>query len=413
MRARGILQVALALVASASLLAARPARASSVYSVGGLGEPALEEQARIRALGGAGAADHGPREFSLVNPASLAEVEHLLLEGTILPALRRVSATSAPDETVHETTLPSVRGAIALPGGITLGAGYLAGTDADFHIHRTENAGAPSTVDVAGTGGINYLRMSLARRISPAFRVGLDYDVIAGSYREVWTRTFSDSGLSPARDSLEVSYPKRSRWRFGTQIVHGDWSLGAVYETSQPLPLEMTRHTIGATDRFTGATLTIPSGFAVGLSAPVRARLRAVAQYRRTNWDRSSLQSALVDFRAQERLSLGLERRRGTGEGMAFWSRIPIRVGGYLLRWPDLLPVAGASDISGGTAPVNEWALTFGSGFLSQDKGGTLDLSLEVGSRGKRSDLGVSERFVRLGISLLLSDETWKGTFHK
>lgn len=403
---------ALALL-GALALAAQPVRASSVYSVGGLGEPALEEQARIRALGGAGAAEHGPREFSLVNPASLGEVEHLLLEGTMLPTLRRVSASSVPNETVRETAFPSVRAAIALPGGITLGAGYLAGTDADFHIERTENEGAPSTVVIDGAGGINYLRVSLARRIAPSFRVGLDYDVIAGSYREVWTRTFSDSGLSPARDSLEVGYPKKGRWRFGTQLVGGGWCVGGVYETSQKLPLEITRHTIGAIDRFTGTTLTLPSGFTVGISAPVRDRLRAVAQYRRANWDRSSLQSKLVDFRALERLSLGLERKRGTEDGMAFWRRIPIRVGGYLLRWPDLLPVAGALDISGGKAAVDEWALTLGSGILTQDKGGGLDFSLEVGSRGSRSELGVGERFMRLGISLLLSDETWKGTFHR
>lgn len=404
---------ALAVIGALALAAAGPARANSIYSVGGLGEPALEEQARIRAVGGAGAAEHGPRELSLVNPASLADVERLLLEGTMLPALRRVDATSVPGETVKETTFPSVRAAIALPGRMTLGAGYLAGTDGEFRVERTENSGAPSTLRIDGTGGINYLRVSLARRITPSFRAGLDYDVIAGSYLEVWTRTFSDSGLVPARDTLEVSYPKRGRWRFGTQVVRGGWCLGAVYETSRRLPLDISRRTIGASDRFTGKTLTLPSGFAVGISAPLRDRLRAVAQYRRMNWDRSSLQSDLVDFRAQERLSLGLERKRGTEEGMAFWSRIPIRVGGYLLRWPDLLPVARASDISGGTAGVNEWALTFGSGFLSQDRGGGLDFSIEAGSRGKRSELGVSERFVRLGISLLMSDETWKGSFHK
>lgn len=399
--------------------AARPVHASSVYSAGGLGEPALEEQARIRALGGAGAAEHGPRDFSLVNPASLAEVEHLLLEATMLPALRRISAVlpapaaSVPGETVRETTFPSVRAAIALPGRITLAASYLAGTDADFHIERTESAGAASSLEIEGTGGINYLRVSLARRITPSFRIGLDYDVIAGSYGETWTRTFSDSGLSTAHDSLEVTYPKRGRWRFGAQLIRGDWSIGAVYETSKALPLETTKHTIGATDRLSGTTLTLPSGIVVGISAPVRDRLRAVAQYRRANWDRSSLQSDLVDFRALERFSLGFERRRGTEDGMSFWRRLPIRVGGYLLRWPDLLPVAGASDISGGTAPVNEWALTFGSGFLSQDKGGGIDFSLEAGSRGKRSDLGADERFIRLGVSLLLSDETWKGTFRR
>ena len=405
---------ALALAFAGVLVLASPkADASSVYSEGGLGEPALEEQARIRALGGAGVAEHGPLELSLVNPASLADVEHLVIEGTILPTMRRIRAASSPNESARETTFPSVRGAIALPGKLTLGAAYVAGTDADFQIDRAESSGASSSLRIDGTGGLNYLRVSLARKLNSAVRVGLDYDVIAGSYREVWTRSFTDSGLVPARDTLDVRYPKRGRWRFGAQLARGGLTLGLAYETSQRLPLEITRHTIGASDRFSGKTLTLPAGVTAGFSAPLGQRLRTVAQYRRMSWNRSSLESDLVDFRAQERISAGLERKRGTEDGMGFWSRIPIRIGGYVLRWPELLPVAGASDISGGTAPVNEWALTLGTGLISKDKGGALDFSLEMGSRGNRDQLGVSEQFARLGISLTMIDDTWKGSFRK
>jgi hypothetical protein len=157
----------------------------------------------------------------------------------------------------------------------------------------------------------------------------------------------------------------------------------------------------------------LPSGFAAGASAPLGARYRVVAQYRRANWSRSSLQSDLVDFRAQQRFSVGLERKRGTEEGMSFRGRLPLRIGGYILQWSDLLPRAGASDVSGGTAAVDERAVTLGAGLVTKDNGGGLDVSLELGSRGDRGDLGVSERFARLGISFLVSDETWKGTFHK
>src|SRR6058998_3294173 len=45
-----------ALLLLALSLAAGPAGANSILSIGGLGEPQLEEPARLRALGGAGAA---------------------------------------------------------------------------------------------------------------------------------------------------------------------------------------------------------------------------------------------------------------------------------------------------------------------------------------------------------------------
>ena len=119
------------------------AHANSILSIGGLGEPQLEEPARLRALGGAGVAEHGTREISLVNPASLADVERILVEVTVLPALRRVSATSVPVETAHETTFPSARAVIALPGGLALGASYVAGTDAEFWLYAMRMRGRP------------------------------------------------------------------------------------------------------------------------------------------------------------------------------------------------------------------------------------------------------------------------------
>jgi len=408
MRRFALVPVAALLVA----LAPAGARANSILSVGGLGEPQLEEAARIRALGGAGAAEHGPRDISLVNPASIADVDRLLLQVTVVPALRRVSSATET-ETANETTFPSARGIIALPGRIVLSGSYVAGTDAEFAVHRQEIQGVASDLRVDGTGGMNFLRVTLARRIAPALRLGADWEVIAGSYRETWVRTFADSGLATARDTLLVKYPKKSRFRFGAQLVKGEWTLGGVFETSQRLPIEERATTSGAVQLVTGDRLEIPTGFAVGASAPLRERLRAVAQYRRANWSRSSLQSDLVDFRALQRFSFGVERLKGAPEDPSFWRRLPLRIGGYVLQWPDLLPIAGAADIHGGTASVDERAITLGAGLVTKDQGGGLDLSLELGTRGKKSDLGVSEKFVRLGISLLVSDETWKGSFHR
>jgi len=392
---------------------AAPAYANSILSAGGLGEPQLEEAARLRALGGAGVAEHGPRDISLVNPASLSDVDRILLQITLVPAYRRISSPTA-SENVNETTFPSARGIIALPGGIVLGGSYVAGTNAQFTVVRDDSLGATSKLRVDGTGGLNFLRVSLARRMAPALRIGVDWEVVSGSYRETWLRTFADSGVAAARDTVEVRYPRKGRFRVGAELVKDRWALGAVFETSQSLPLEEKSSTVGASQVFSGKRLEIPTGFAVGVSAPLRERLRAVAQYRRANWSRSSLQSNLVDFRALQRVSFGIERTAGSSsEGTKIWRRIPLRVGAYVLQWPDLLPRAGAADLSGGSAAVNERALTLGAGLVTKDQGGGLDFSLELGTRGNKSDLGVNEKFVRLGISFLVSDETWKGTFHR
>ena len=170
-------------IAAALIALPASARASSAYSAGGLGEPSLEEPARLRALGGAGAAEHGPRAFSLVNPASAAEVDHLILEGTVMPSMRRVSALSFPGETARETVVPSLRALVRVPGRFTLGGAYLVGTNGRFGIDRPESSGAPSTLRIDGAGGIDLIRITLARRVSPSVNLGVDYEVIVGSFR--------------------------------------------------------------------------------------------------------------------------------------------------------------------------------------------------------------------------------------
>ena len=408
-RSARILLPALLLLAAAL---PAPCGANSVFSSGGLGEPQLEESARLRALGGAGAAELGPRAFSLVNPATMADAEHLLFEGTILPAVRRVSARNYPSETGTETTIPSLRLVVALPGGLVLGGSYLSGTNAQFRVDREEMSGVASVVRIEGSGGVNFARVSLARRILPSLALGLDCDVVSGSYREEWYRTFPDSSLAASRDTVEVEYAKRTRWRLGALASRGGYSLGAVLESERALPLRVTQRTSGSLVRRDRGDLTLPAGFAVGASAPLGEGRRVVAQYRRSAWSRSALESDLVDFRWQERWSVGFERAGTLGERVGGLARLPIRVGAYYLVWPDLLPVAGAADIAGGAAGVREWALTLGTGLRSKDRGGAVDISLEAGSRGSVDDLGARERFVRLGFSLQVSDETWKGRFH-
>lgn len=407
-RRRSPIAVALLAALLGSLGGVATARANSVYSVGGLGEPSLAEGARLRALGGAGVAEHGERTHSFVNPASIAEAEHLLIEGTILPTYRRVEGSTLGSETARETAVPSLRAMIRLPKDLVLAGSYLVGTNAHFDLRRDESAGTPSTLRIEGRGGLDLIRVSLARKATPGLRLGVDYEVIAGSYREEWSRDFADTALATARDTLETSYARHGRWRLGAQYSVGRVTVGGVYETARRLPLTITQRTAGTLVQREGESITIPSGFVAGFSAEVAERLRLVGQYRRANWDRASLASDLVDFRAEERYSFGVERGRALEAGGGLFARLPIRVGATLLKWPDLLPVSGASSIAGGTAGIKEVAFSIGTGFQSRDKGGAVDLSLEAGSRGSKEDLGASERFVRFAISLQVSDDTWK-----
>ena len=387
-------------------VAAGPASANSVFSAGGLGEPSLEETARLRALGGAGVAEHGLREFSLVNPASIAESKQLILEATGLATIRNISTTEYGSESGSEMSFPSVRLVVPLPGRFILGGSYVLGTSGEFQVTRPESSGTVSFLTIDGTGGIQYARATLAKTWRRNLRLGVDLDVIGGSYREEWVRDFLDPSLATARDTLEVSWDRLTRWRFGAQFVRSRFALGAMYETGKRLPLTERQETGGSSVADASRSLEIPAGFAAGLQFPLGSRRRVVAQYRRSEWKESSLESDLVDFRAQERYSFGIERT-ALGFGSTF-DKMPLRIGATLLRWPDLLPVAGATDVSGGVAAIEEWMVSLGTGVATSDRGAMVDFSFEGGVRGDEARLGAKETVFRICVSLQVGDETWK-----
>lgn len=389
-----------------TLAAAAPVQANSVLSAGGLGEPSLEENARLRAMGGAGVAEHGASTFSMVNPASIAEARFLSLEATFLATRRDVSSVDYGDGSAHETSLPSIRLVVRLPGAFVLGGSYLIGTNAQFAISRAESAGAASILTINGTGGIDLVRATLARKVTRNLNAGIDCEILGGSYREEWARVFPEIARAVVRDTLEVSWNRLARFRLGLQYVRDRFAVGAAYETERRLSVTEEQRTDGAAVKVEGQSLRIPSGYAAGFNAPIGARSRVVGQYRRRNWNPDSFQSDLVTFRSEERYSLGFERE-GRGAGSLF-DKLPLRFGATFLRWPDLLPRAGESDISGGTSPVDEWAVSIGTGVITPDRGGAIDLSLEGGSRGKKEDVGVSETFFRAAVSLRVSDSTWR-----
>ena len=383
------------------------ARANSVFSSGGIGEPALEENARLRALGGAGAAEHGASDFSLVNPASIAEAQHLVLEATLLAARRSVSTVNYGDESANETTFPSVRLVVRLPGSWILGGSFLHGTNGQFGLERPESTGTPSLVEVEGRGGITFARATLAKRLGPALRAGVDFEVIGGSFHEEWVRDFVDPGLETARDTIDITWDRLGRWRFGAQYVRPRWAIGAAYETARRLTLTQRERT-GASDlRVEGTPFQIPAGYAAGFQISPWGRGRIVGQYRRQEWEEHALPSELVEFRPLVRYSLGFERPGSPGARSTL-GRMPFRIGVTYLNWPDLLPPAGALDVTNGSAKVDEWAVSIGSGLRTKDGGGAIDFSLEGGQRGKEEELGAAETFFRLGLSLRVSDETWR-----
>jgi hypothetical protein len=395
------------LAISVLVLVPRSAHANSVYSSGGLGEPSLEENARLRALGGAGAAEHGASEFSLVNPASIAEAQHLVLEATLLAARRSVTTLNYGDETASETTFPSVRLVVRFPGSWILGGSYLLGTNGQFGIVRPESTGAASLVTADGRGGISFVRATLAKRITGALRAGVDFEVIGGSFHEEWSRDFVDPALETARDTIDVTWDRVGRWRFGAQIVRPRWAIGGAYELERRLSITQRSRTAASDIRETGIPLRIPAGFAAGFQLSVGGRGRLVGQYRRQEWDEESLSSDLVSFRPLVRYSAGFERAGNPGS-KGLLGRIPIRIGGTFLNWSDLLPPAGALDVTGGSAKIDEWAVSLGSGLRTKDGGGAIDFSLEGGRRGVEEELGAAETFFRAALSLRVSDETWR-----
>lgn len=366
----------------------------SVFNLPLPGLPTTGESVRSRGMGGVSGGLAG-ETFSLDNPAWIADFERA---GLYLSLLGQRTTAEDLDATGKFEDVVFPMGQAAVPAfGAVIGVGYAQYLDFDAGIEtRLVFEGDTVPAGLESDGGVGILSPSLSMRLDERTRAGVALDVYLGSREVVRSVAFPEPiGTS---DTLGRDFGGVGLGFGVARDVGGKLQVGIAYRLRPDLDSEVTRamdpDLIGRE-----AEIRLPDELLVEVSLRASDRLRMGAVARWAGWEGTldeDLVGATTDVGDALDLGGGLEFAPQGSILSVIGPDAPLRAG---YRWRRL-PLR----IDGRT--VSEWTVGLGYsrglGRLSR-----IDLALEIGDRGDVEELGLSERYVRVGVGMAVF-EVWR-----
>jgi hypothetical protein len=382
------------------LVLAGAARADSIFSANGLGEWVLGTDVRGRGMGGVGLAVDDPSNMGMLNPALLALVKSFTMHAEAMPELRRIEDDEDRVSTPRATNFPLLRAALDVPRIGAFGLGFATFTDVNYELAGSAALDTLTFRNVLeGQNGWNRLVVSYARQLRPDLLVGLDLDVLLGSYVDVWTTTPDESGLAVTTDSLVVNHSRGPVVRLGTLYRPSPaLRLAATLTAPRSIGLRPEIRTDRSARRLATSTLDLPLSVGLGTSYWLDAHWLVAADLLWTGWERTELGSTRIAHRTRNvtRLGIGAEYMSNrSGEGRSLAGRIGWRVGYSREPW---------HYVKVGGEPIVDHFVSVGAGIPFPEESGYLDLSIELGQRGDRELHGATERVLRIGVGVTLRE---------
>ena len=367
-----------------------PARANTVFSFFGAGDPVRRVDARSRSMGGAGRSLADGLNFSSHNPALLGAfrraaasvqfgVQHRFLSGE--------RAVNDGDVGAFQVVLPMGRGPV-------LGIGLEPLTDMDFGAVADRGAGDLAyRLEVKATGGIQAISVGLGHRLGRKFFVGARVNWVAmGTLNERWVKIFDREDIFSSSDeitrthrgwgpSFGIIFTPTPRLSLGGNIdIGGNIRQRQVQRNHfvyQNHAREVTTESDVELPREFGAGITYLSGYRWLASVDVsRAQWSATGNGRFDTWD----------------ISAGMLWRTGSPDLLVRSRRFELCAG---VHYRSLyFPTTSGKQIG-------EWGASFGFALPFVNNSGRFRYVVEVGRRGDRSTHGASERFIQQVFSVV------------
>lgn len=356
------------------------------FTAAGLGYPTPPVDARAAALGGVGVGLLG-ETFTVRNPADLVGFSEASMGISAAP--EDVTVRGAGGDAASGRSRFSVLRAVVPLGRWRASMGFASELDQDWSFRDSDTlelstGSFPFEERRENDGGVSTIDLSVARQLGP-LSLGASYQRLTGEMRQVLLRRFDislDSTVAaPNRVDEKVLWSYgANRLRVGAGVEIGDRvRVGGAYSWTFDLVAE--DDSTGRSRRF-----EMPASVTVGASGRLAADLLLTVGGGRTDWSVTS--DDLPEGRARDTYW------GGGGLEYSGWELGPIplnlRAGGRYAELPFVRP---------GGEPAEEAALTLGLG--SEVAGGraSLDMGLEIGSRGDFPATGMEERFTRFTFS--------------
>lgn len=374
------------------------ALAQSIFGLPFIGEHRFRGDARNRALGISAFAVPDSSSALIGNPASLAGLERVTLSFVEVLALSRINAGGEVSDQ-SRFQLPGLMLAFPIREGLVFRVGYHTRFEGkgDFSI-ADSMVGAPTPFEMhRHRSSLFTAPLALAWKADDWISLAGELQVEGGTIKDEVAITFDNEDYVPAVSKRQRRFSAAS-WCVGLLLrlherlyVGGLWDARVNYDVD-----EKWSHTRSEYDSTGTSEFSLPDAFGVGLAFGLSERWWLTTYF----WARKAPEpegftQLEKSLRGERLVSIGLERRRNSADG--FFERLPVRLGFYENRWHLEFP-AGEG--------ITGRFLTLGTGFRMPGGPGVLDLSVEIGQIGSESRNGLTERVMRIGVGMNVS-EAW------
>ena len=417
-----LILTALALVLCGSGFA--QSNVDSPYSMFGIGQVRSKTlNARLKGMGGVTNAMGDKNMVNAGNPASYALIDTLaFLFDAGVYAQSSTFSTSTLSERAASASLGYVTMGFALTNWWKTAVGVQPYSSVGYNILTTYNNDQVGNCAelFKGEGGLNQVYWGNAFRLGKHFAVGVNGNFVFGDSKSTTTLAFPDSTYvicsRRSRDIMVRSFMVDYGVMYYGKVGEGlTLNVGATY--NQKINLHGTQttniRTIEASDLESlsssteyviatvldttndNATFSMPHGVGFGVSLQGN-RWRVGADFNWAQWSTFARNGINEGLQNSWSVAIGGELQPSSTAISNYWTRVTYRLGGFYEQ--TFLRINGHS--------INKMGVTVGASLPVPRTLSKVDLALEVGNCGTKSDNLIKESYVKLTVGVSIF-ERW------
>lgn len=393
------------------------AGSGSLYSRFGVGELQYSMTPQANGMGGAGIALANPFYINRDNPAMLAGISQVKLNGDLF--FNTYSAkTSGASVTQSMGGFNGV--GIAIPvWQLAISSGLYPYSRLDYEQVETGKitTGTGTSTDYTftytGVGGLNMVPLSvgyapLQDEKLGTVRLGFSYNFMFGTFERTVKNRYTSTDFASSdytdRDHLSgqtLTFGLGYETKKGLFAKEDQLSLGLAYTTSCNLSAERRATVSASTGTDTVSTLNnqgvrLPAKIAFGLAYRPNSNVTVACDVVSQKWSELKYLNDDVSYRRDAlRIALGAELLPTTERRAPYWKKIAYRAGFY----------SNQTYLKFGSDEINETGVTLGFGLPFAQDASRLDLAFDYGLRGTTSNDLIKENVFRVRIGLTIGEQ--------
>lgn len=384
---------------------------SSTYSYFGLGELMQNSSGQSVGLGGTSMAYKGGSVLNLDNPASLSQIDSLKFHFNIGSVIKFTKLNQGNDhDGINDFNLSRIAIGFKVSPRYATAFSISPYSSLGYEITKREKVlGNDEYVirSLEGTGGLNQFTWSNGVKINKDLSLGVNAVYIFGNNTRRETVKLASGGANVyiseselISNGLYFSVGAQYEKDFGNYAI----TLGGKYQpklsvnAKQKVEINNTNDLIPRYSDVDAGDYDIPESFSVGFGVNKGQHFWIGGDYQHVRWSETEILSVNNEFVDRNKFSVGVEYNPNDGYARKFFKRLSYRLGG----------VYDTGYIKVEDKIINSVGVSAGVGIPMAQGKGFINLAVEFGTTGTKTNNLVREDYARITVDISLF-ERWFG----